>query len=337
MDTNRGSVNGAAQVQPTRDRYYYFEDGDCTFQAENVLFKLHKQIISRDPESMFRSMFADAQGGPPSEIIPLPGTSVVGFRMLCWAIYILPGDAHKFGGLERVTDRQIPAFLLLIEMANKYGMTHCVRWAWQLLSIGQPKQRSLQDYINEWRSADEGFARVERVLSVAHECSPIVPDFWNAASNQMWFAGQFGPPARMLALGETYNLRFLQAMAFYTLFERARRHEISPTLAGLANMGLTEEQKRCVVRGFTRLNNMLFHIADPGDATPERRDPTCQCFTGVIGRGWEDMIVENRRNLWHPREILRNTGIRANNCKCVRSYLDRLGFDSDINTYFLTP
>ncbi|KAJ7094891.1 hypothetical protein C8R43DRAFT_964492 [Mycena crocata] len=47
--------------QPTRDQLFYRADGDCIFQVEDHLFKIHKYHLLSDPQSEFFQIFAEAQ------------------------------------------------------------------------------------------------------------------------------------------------------------------------------------------------------------------------------------------------------------------------------------
>lgn len=57
---------------------------DCGFQ-------LHKVILCRDPESMFRDMFSMPQDPQAKNLDPIPllDDSAEQIRALCWAVYAL--------------------------------------------------------------------------------------------------------------------------------------------------------------------------------------------------------------------------------------------------------
>ncbi|KAJ7105072.1 hypothetical protein C8R43DRAFT_1047100 [Mycena crocata] len=120
--------------EPLRDEKYFFDDGDCMFLVEGVLFKLHKwPLCHREPESAFFNMFIVGEApkfADPSHT-PLPDTNLEDFRALCWALYALPTE------LQSQNDRgaDIARLVSVANMSHKYIFPSCETWALNLIWI----------------------------------------------------------------------------------------------------------------------------------------------------------------------------------------------------------
>ncbi|KAF7299872.1 hypothetical protein HMN09_00994300 [Mycena chlorophos] len=125
MSDNNVCSSGERAV---KDEKYYFESGDCTFSVEGVLFKVARLQFCQDPDSAFAHMFEVAQGSP-SEPIQLHD-SVESFRALCWAMYSPPTQMfHAWNEPESV---DLQKYLLIIDIANKYGLADHEIWGWMM-------------------------------------------------------------------------------------------------------------------------------------------------------------------------------------------------------------
>ncbi|KIJ27536.1 hypothetical protein M422DRAFT_784864 [Sphaerobolus stellatus SS14] len=77
-----------------RDPDYYFEDGSAVILVQNVLFKVHRTILSRD-SSAFETLFRlpsgkqAVEGTRDSDPVILQGDTPEQFRSLLWSLYSL--------------------------------------------------------------------------------------------------------------------------------------------------------------------------------------------------------------------------------------------------------
>ncbi|KAJ7868167.1 hypothetical protein B0H13DRAFT_2351596 [Mycena leptocephala] len=112
--------------EPVHDDKYFFFDGDCMILTEGILFKVHRWALSRDPESMFRNMFAVPQvPHADSEPIQTPGDSPHDFRALLWALYALPDEIQ----LQNKHGADIASLVIVASMAHKYSLVTFEAWA----------------------------------------------------------------------------------------------------------------------------------------------------------------------------------------------------------------
>ncbi|KAJ7849233.1 hypothetical protein B0H14DRAFT_3138027 [Mycena olivaceomarginata] len=88
---------------PTRDANWYFDGGDLIILAENILFRVHKFLLSQD-SSMFKDMFIIPRGSNAAERTdrssdetPLHVSDTVeAFYALLWVLYALPPDLQAY-------------------------------------------------------------------------------------------------------------------------------------------------------------------------------------------------------------------------------------------------
>ncbi|KAJ7903880.1 hypothetical protein B0H13DRAFT_1882079 [Mycena leptocephala] len=112
--------------EPVHDDKYFFDDGDCMILTEGILFKVHRWALSRDPESMFRNMFAVPQvPHADSEPIQTSGDSPHDFRALLWALYVLPDEIQ----LQNKHGADIASLVIVANMAHKYSLVTFEAWA----------------------------------------------------------------------------------------------------------------------------------------------------------------------------------------------------------------
>ncbi|KAF7364779.1 BTB domain-containing protein [Mycena venus] len=126
--------------QIVKDDKYFFDDGDCLFLAEGILFKLHKWSLCRDPESMFRGMFAIPQGPQDMTVLdPIPlSDSAEEFRALCWAVYALPNEIHRQitrDSLSPTRDANVKRLTDVAKMCHKYSLPAFESWALEMIRI----------------------------------------------------------------------------------------------------------------------------------------------------------------------------------------------------------
>ncbi|KAK7022165.1 BTB domain-containing protein [Favolaschia claudopus] len=115
-----------------RDETYYFDDGDCMFLVDGVLFKLHKAFLNRDPESMFFGMLNIPQPKIlDAEPVKLTDDSAEEFRALCWVLYALPDAIH----IQATANAEIPKLLKIAKICHKYTLAKIETWALDMLKI----------------------------------------------------------------------------------------------------------------------------------------------------------------------------------------------------------
>ncbi|KAJ3544479.1 hypothetical protein NMY22_g2769 [Coprinellus aureogranulatus] len=140
MEASHRSTDMPANARgvPTRDTEYYFEDGSCIFLVENVLFNVHRSMLSRDGSS-FGAMFSLPQGGmlegkSDDNPIVLTGETATEFRHFLSALYALPPQ------LQTLTSptANLTALISIARISNKYAFRTLEAWALE----------AIQDYVN---------------------------------------------------------------------------------------------------------------------------------------------------------------------------------------------
>ncbi|KAJ3527519.1 hypothetical protein NMY22_g9758 [Coprinellus aureogranulatus] len=127
-----------ARGVPTRDTEYYFDDGSCIFLVENVLFNVHRSMLSRDGSS-FGAMFSLPQSGTlegksDDNPIVLTGETATEFRHFLSALYALPPQ------LQTLTSptANLTVLISIARISNKYAFRTLEAWALE----------AIQDYVN---------------------------------------------------------------------------------------------------------------------------------------------------------------------------------------------
>ncbi|KAJ4490690.1 hypothetical protein J3R30DRAFT_3399973 [Lentinula aciculospora] len=148
-----------------RDSEYYLADGNTVILVENVLFKVHRYILSRDG-SAFEGMFSldnipksdsaetlimsSSEGTQPSyphsqlhrsrlspegssDKIPIHlfGDTAADFRSLLWALYALPAEVFAMPS----TQAQITRLIGIARIAHKYAFRTTESWALSVLTM----------------------------------------------------------------------------------------------------------------------------------------------------------------------------------------------------------
>ncbi|KAF7298659.1 hypothetical protein MIND_00813100 [Mycena indigotica] len=325
------------------DETYFFDDGDCLFQVENVLFNLHRVILGRDPESMFRSMFADAQGSS-AEVISLSGDTAAEFRVLCWAMYLLPGDAYALS-MEQIGDTEVKKYLDLLNMAHKYTLPHFEKWAWEMLSSVEDMLRPLQTYLNG--CLEPG---LEAAMALAIRCNlSSLLDLVLAILIKSAKSGAISA-SRVLVLGEKYQQRSLQTEIYIILWNRVQGRQdegqaaliVSPLVGLGTQLGLTNAQMQRFFTGIVMLTSILAQIVSPGDPGTPCVYPSKECPCAGSTNEWRLMLAENRQHASKStrteiRAILQNAQSYGDKYRCIDEHLKSKNFCSDIDTYFLGP
>ncbi|KAF9525857.1 hypothetical protein CPB83DRAFT_771267 [Crepidotus variabilis] len=122
-----------------RDEQFYLEDGSCVFLVEDILFNVHRSILSKD-NSSFSTMFSlpqgtnEVEGRSDDNPIILMGDSPEEFRHFLWALYALPPE------LKQLTSQaaNLGHLIDITRVANKYSFKSIETWALD----------AIQDYVN---------------------------------------------------------------------------------------------------------------------------------------------------------------------------------------------
>ncbi|KAJ7740227.1 hypothetical protein DFH07DRAFT_778455 [Mycena maculata] len=216
MDPSRSSCREPkGRAAPIQDEKYFFDDGDCVFLAEGVIFKLHQCILSRDPESMFRHMFSIPQGLAQTTFfdpISLSDTSAE-FRALCWVLYATPSEID----LQTATGADFTRLVNVAKMSHKYTLPAFEAWALEVILIQcQPPLNRLGTTctLNELDSL-MGLACLCEHTELLRAIETIWISRLTARKKLRW--------CDALAAGEKYNRRQFQATVYYELNKVVRR------------------------------------------------------------------------------------------------------------------
>ncbi|KAF8962974.1 hypothetical protein BDZ97DRAFT_1662232 [Flammula alnicola] len=123
----------------TRDEEYYFEDGSCVLLVDDVLFNVHRSILSKDSSS-FGTMFSlpqgdnEAEGRSDDNPIVLRGDTPDEFRHFLWALYALPPELQ----VATSPSANLGHLIDIARVSNKYSFKTLETWVLD----------AIQDYVN---------------------------------------------------------------------------------------------------------------------------------------------------------------------------------------------
>ncbi|KAJ7464737.1 hypothetical protein B0H11DRAFT_73398 [Mycena galericulata] len=253
MDINSNPFRIEPQVH---DEYYFFDDGDCTFIAEGVIFKLHRWMLCRDPDSMFRGMFSIPQAmGFDRDPIPLSDVSAE-FRALCWVVYALPHEIY----LQTTRDADIGRLIDAAKMCHKYTLPLFETWALRTLLIQcQPPLHHLDTCTPDV---------LDRIMGLANLCDDAE---LLRLIEMAWLSRVHTGELRCsdaLAAGEKYGRRKIQGDVYYHLNRQlhstlATSCALSP-MYGLSDLDLTDRQLLRLLTGHVLLSNFWGRLRQNG-------------------------------------------------------------------------
>ncbi|KAJ7716478.1 hypothetical protein DFH07DRAFT_706009, partial [Mycena maculata] len=229
------------------DDKYFFDDGDCMILTEGILFKVHRWALSRDPESMFRNMFALPQvPHADSEPIQTSGDSPHDFRALLWALYALPDEIQ----LQNEPGADIASLVIVANMAHKYSLMTFEAWALGIIWLHcQPGRDYLDGCPQEM---------LDRVFEAAEsggrqDLCGLVEERWlpRLQSGQLQLR-------HALDFGEKHGRRGFLATAYY---QQARdMKSFAPSIGNATDFSqsnLTHDQIHRLLSGYCSLSLML--------------------------------------------------------------------------------
>ncbi|KAF8811549.1 hypothetical protein BYT27DRAFT_7221403 [Phlegmacium glaucopus] len=142
-----------------RDEEFYLEDGSCVLLVGDILFNVHRSILSKDSSS-FKSMLSLPQGDLVTEgqsedkPIVLSGDTPEEFRHFLWALYALPWE------LKIITspDANLVYLIDIARVANKYSFKSMETWSLDVI----------QEYVNRQPSPILGSSQLPHSLHPLH-------------------------------------------------------------------------------------------------------------------------------------------------------------------------
>ncbi|KAJ7069340.1 hypothetical protein C8F01DRAFT_1112346 [Mycena amicta] len=308
------------------DEEYYFDDGDCIFQVDGTLFKIHRWPLCRD-QSVFRDMFSlpapKLASANEQQVIPMPTDTVDDFRALCWAIYAPPGEIYLQGS----ECADVQRLLRVAKMTHKYILPQFESWALKMLDVHHER------LLAHLHTCTEDI--LERTLDLAVVSNNI--KLLNMADTVYISRVQRGeiPCHRALKIGEEHGRRTLQGGVYLWLRKRIEAPILlSPKNGGFAHLNLTDYQLQRLLSGHVMLNSALYHIWTQRFSTPGTQHlVTCTDHPGC-GRIWENKVAWN---FCEPMASLERAQAVGKESPCIADYLDRFGLRNDAVDYFLGP
>ncbi|KAJ7023051.1 hypothetical protein C8F04DRAFT_1240367 [Mycena alexandri] len=228
-------------TQPVKDDKYFFDDGDCLFLVEGILFK----VLSSYKGSIW------SQDMVVLDPIPLSDdSSAEEFRALCWAVYALPNEIH--GETTRgATD--VKRLLDVAKMCHKYSLPAFESWALERIRI---ECRSPVDHLA--RCTQEMLGQIMGLASLCRndKLLALVEGAWilRLQSRGSPHAGESLPTtdcSAALLAGEIYNRRDLQGAAYYELHKEISTGSstLSRTRGRFSHLKLTDQQLLRLLEG----------------------------------------------------------------------------------------
>ncbi|KAJ7069364.1 hypothetical protein C8F01DRAFT_512808 [Mycena amicta] len=104
-------------VADDHDETYYLSTGDASLCLDGVVFKVHKAIFSRDPDSHSPSTNGQLFEG-----------SAEDFRAFCWAMYASPYEIHMQTSPD-VGYANVPRLLRVASIAKRHHLHKLRAWA----------------------------------------------------------------------------------------------------------------------------------------------------------------------------------------------------------------
>ncbi|KAF7348197.1 BTB domain-containing protein [Mycena sanguinolenta] len=334
MDTNPASPsshtpNGEPQgLEPAvNDDTYFFDDGDCVFVVEGYFFKVHKVILSRDPESMFRIMFTLPQGSAPhgKELDPivLSGDSADEFRSLCWALYALPTEIQA----QNHHEADIERLVVVAKMAHKYSLSSFETWALSMIRIHSQSERDYLDHCPQ--NLLDGVYEAAAAGGCQDLCE-LVEEKWLARLKHRELHLRHA-----LDFGETHDMRPFLVSAYYQQAQDmqsfAPRLSTGSEITDFSCLNLTHSQLHRLLSGYCSLS--LFWETCIGTSFQ-----TCASNNNRYHKStMHDILIRDPKN---PLDILgglKNARQKAEgdfNCSCRKAYIDKLISGFSISNHF---
>ncbi|KAJ7740228.1 hypothetical protein DFH07DRAFT_982778 [Mycena maculata] len=304
------------QAAPIQDEKYFFADGDCMFLADGVIFKLHKLLLSRDTESMFRGMFSIPQGSLTQAMALDPilvDDTQDEFRALCWAVYALPTEIQ----LENQPGADLARLVAVAAMSHKYTLPSFETWALDMIIFHcQPGKDYLdtcsQDMLRRiFEAADKG-GRQDLCTLVGKRWLPRL----KTGELQLRHALDFGEMHRRREfLADVYYQQVVDMQSFAPTMGRSPATDISQS-------NLTPEQLHRLLVGYCSIS-LTWHRFR-GSTVP----PNAGCSNKSRHRAMlVDLLVQDPDGPLDVLRALQDAKARATasfECRCRESYIEDL-------------
>ncbi|KAJ7105071.1 hypothetical protein C8R43DRAFT_1047099 [Mycena crocata] len=344
METNASFASSkphSAHNKPIRDDTYFFDDGDCIFLVDGILFKLHKWFLCRDPDSMFRGMFSIPQGSLQMALDPilLFDDSAEEFRAICWVVYTLPDEIHA----QTTRGADIRTLMNVSKMCHKYTFPVFESWALDMILIQcRPPLRCLATCPPDVLDRLMG-------LSTSHnvELLRLVEVAWisRLRTGELQFCDA-------LAAGEKYGRRQFQGEMYYELNKQIH---LQPSIFTPGHVfsafNLNDKQTNRLLSGHVALSSFWTHVReDPlppraGGCTSESHHHCMSIWDRIpwdaessdvimgLSRAREFLSKDPASNPFRPHPFSLLT------TQCVQERILSLGdkHATDISSYFLGP
>ncbi|KIK54785.1 hypothetical protein GYMLUDRAFT_264487 [Collybiopsis luxurians FD-317 M1] len=259
-------ISTTTVVQPlVRDPEYYLYDGNTVIQVENILFKVHRYILSRDG-SAFEGMFS-LDGIPQSDSseslidssysnqphqcschhlsheglsdvspIVLSGDTASDFRALLWALYALPAEVFAMPS----SQAQVVRLISVARLAHKYAFRTTESWALSVLTMcvcqsPDPPSGNSNDADVDVNNIVSSTSVLNQLTEVAVLCAN---EELHEAVEPLWadllFAGQSKDIISAMTIADRYRaqLRPLLGLAYYLMMLKGKE-EWSKCAAGV--------------------------------------------------------------------------------------------------------
>ncbi|KAF5378948.1 hypothetical protein D9757_008736 [Collybiopsis confluens] len=246
---------GLSKLGPIiRDPEFYIPDGNTVIQVENVLFKVHRFILSRDG-SAFEGMFSldgiprsvsseslmdsypsqsshcpchplSEEGLSDASPIVLSGDSPADFRALLWALYALPAEIFAMPS----SQGQFIRLISIARIAHKYAFRTTESWALSVLTMcvcqaPDPSSVKANDAEVDGTSIVLSTSILIQLTEVAVLCAH---DELHEAVEPLWadllFAGQSADIISAMTIADRYRtqLRPLLGLAYYLMMLKGK-------------------------------------------------------------------------------------------------------------------
>ncbi|KAK7022170.1 BTB domain-containing protein [Favolaschia claudopus] len=305
--------------KPIRDEQYFFDDGDCVFLVGDHLFKLHKTILSRDPDSAFSGMFSlPTENG--LEPITLTGDTVSQFRELCWALYALPTEIQA----QNNPNTQIERLVAVANMSHKYSLASFEFWAIDIILI---HCKSSRDYL---KICHPTVLESIYQAATAAECrvlQDLVEEKWllRLKSRKLQLR-------HALDFAEAHGMQNFLAMAY---FQQARdmkscalKLNTGSEVADYSSLNLTEAQLHRLLAGYCSLT--LYWQMFKETTLPS-------CDSAFHESAVRDIAVcdpEDPLNVLEGFNRTREKCETDSGCSCRKNYIDKLISNFSVAKHF---
>ncbi|CCM04935.1 uncharacterized protein FIBRA_07132 [Fibroporia radiculosa] len=301
-----------------RDDTYYFSDGSCVLRVENVLFNVHRTMISRG-SPVFAAMFKlpassdnplGVEGTSDDNPVHLTGDTVTEFRNFLWAHYALFPEAMDIADLTKLMD--------IARVSNKYSFRSLEIWALDAINnhvdctpsplfSSDPYEFSA---VHSNVSITPSGQQVTRLVTLAQTCGDErLLDTLTALLRQRMYASiQYAYLA--MSLADQLNLRELRGAAYMEVLQKGAifpalttggptdnedREEEGDDALDESRLLVSREQQLRLLSGFYRLSSIWEQLRK----RPLKFDHTPSCSATWHQNGctqsWLDFWKEKTR------------------------------------------